>query len=61
MILIADGLHNFIGGLAIGGSFLIDIRTGLTTAIIKAIHEIPQELGDLGICSMADGKSPKRC
>lgn len=59
MILIADGLHNFIGGLAIGGSFLIDIRTGLTTAIIEAVHEIPQELGDLGILLYGGWKKPK--
>lgn len=59
MILIADGLHNFIGGLAIGGSFLIDIRAGLTTAIIEAVHEIPQELGDLGILLYGGWKKPK--
>lgn len=59
MILVADGLHNFIGGLAIGGSFLIDIRAGLTTAIIEAIHEIPQELGDFGILLNGGWKKQK--
>ncbi len=59
MILIADGLHNFIGGLAIGGSFLIDIRAGLTTALIEAVHEIPQELGDFGILLYGGWKRPK--
>lgn len=49
MILIADGLHNFIGGLAIGGSFLISVKVGFVTWVAAAAHEIPQELGDFGI------------
>ncbi|NLG19451.1 MAG: ZIP family metal transporter [Fibrobacter sp.] len=49
MILLADGLHNFIDGLAIGSSFIISVEAGLITALIVAAHEIPQELGDFGI------------
>lgn len=49
MILLADGLHNFIGGLAIGGSFMVSVRAGLITALAAAAHEIPQEIGDFGI------------
>ncbi len=49
LILIADGIHNFIGGLAIAGAFIIDIRVGLVTWLACAAHEIPQELGDFGI------------
>lgn len=49
MILIADGVHNFIGGLAIAGSFMVSIHTGVVTWIACALHEIPQELGDFGI------------
>lgn len=49
LILIADGLHNFIGGLAIAGSFLVDIQTGIITWLACAAHEIPQELGDFGV------------
>ncbi len=49
LILIADGVHNFIGGIAIAGAFLVDIRLGVVTWIIAAAHEIPQELGDFGI------------
>jgi len=49
LILIGDGLHNFIGGLAIGGIFLIDIRLGLTAWLAAAAHEIPQELGDFAV------------
>jgi zinc and cadmium transporter len=49
LILIADGLHNFIGGLAVGGAFLIDVRLGVVAWTAAAAHEVPQELGDLGI------------
>ncbi|NNE66558.1 MAG: ZIP family metal transporter [Pyrinomonadaceae bacterium] len=49
LILIGDGLHNFIGGLAIGGTFLVDVRLGVTAWLAAAAHEIPQELGDMGV------------
>ncbi|WP_423202459.1 ZIP family metal transporter [Legionella impletisoli] len=49
MILIADSLHNFIGGLAVGSAFLVDIKFGIVIWTVAAIHEIPQELGDFGI------------
>ncbi|MCD6400261.1 ZIP family metal transporter [candidate division WOR-3 bacterium] len=49
LILIADGIHNFIGGLAIAGSFMSSIPTGIITWLACAAHEIPQELGDFGI------------
>jgi len=49
LILIADGIHNLIGGLSVGASFLIDIRLGIAAWIAAAAHEVPQELGDFGI------------
>lgn len=49
LILLADGLHNFIGGLAVGSAFVIDIKLGIITWIVAAAHEVPQELGDFGI------------
>ena len=49
LILLADGLHNFIGGLAIAASFLISVEVGIITWIAAAAHELPQELGDFGI------------
>jgi zinc and cadmium transporter len=49
LILLADGLHNFIGGLAIGASFLVSREVGVVTWIAAAAHEVPQELGDFGI------------
>ncbi len=49
LILAADGLHNLIGGLAVGSAFVVDLRLGLVTWIVAAAHEVPQELGDFGI------------
>ena len=49
LILIGDGIHNFIDGLAIAATFLVNPAIGFTTAIAIAAHEIPQELADLGV------------
>lgn len=49
LILLADGLHNFIGGLAVSAAFLVEIRLGIVTWLVAAAHEVPQELGDFGI------------
>jgi zinc and cadmium transporter len=49
LILAADGLHNFLGGLAVGAAFVVDLRVGIVTWLVAAAHEVPQELGDFGI------------
>jgi zinc and cadmium transporter len=49
MNLIGDGVHNFIDGLVIGGSYLVSLQLGLATTIAVVLHEIPQEMGDFGI------------
>ncbi|HFE31857.1 MAG TPA: ZIP family metal transporter [Gammaproteobacteria bacterium] len=46
MILIGDGLHNFVDGVLIAAAFLTDIHLGIVTALAIAAHEIPQEVGD---------------
>ncbi len=48
-MLVADGLHNLVGGLAVGAAFVLDVRLGVITWLVAAAHEIPQELGDFGI------------
>ncbi|RPH54049.1 MAG: ZIP family metal transporter, partial [Lysobacterales bacterium] len=58
LILLGDGLHNFLGGLAIGGTFLIDPKVGATAWIAAAAHEVPQELGDFGV--LVHGGWPRR-
>ncbi len=47
--LIGDGLHNFIDGLIIGASYLVNIPVGIATTMAVIIHEIPQEIGDFGV------------
>ncbi len=49
MNLIGDGLHNFIDGMIIAASYMINIPTGIATTIAVVVHEIPQEIGDFGV------------
>lgn len=49
LILISDGLHNFIDGLIIAGSFLVNFQMGLVTSLAVLLHEIPQEIGDFAV------------
>ena len=49
LILFGDGVHNFIDGLVIAASFLVDIPFGIVTSLLIIGHEIPQELGDFGV------------
>ena len=45
MILLGDSLHNFIDGLAIAASFLLDFKLGITTSLAVLFHELPEEIG----------------
>jgi len=47
--LIGDGLHNFIDGLIIAGSYFVSIPIGIATTIAVIVHETPQELADFGV------------
>lgn len=49
LILFSDGLHNFLDGLIIAGSFVVSPVSGIVTTLAVALHEIPQELGDFGV------------
>lgn len=46
MVLIGDGLHNFVDGVLIAAAFMTDIHLGIITSLAVAAHEIPQEVGD---------------
>jgi zinc and cadmium transporter len=47
--LVGDSAHNFIDGMLIGASFFVSPTLGFTTTLAVLLHEIPQEVGDLGI------------
>ncbi|MGB9883280.1 MAG: ZIP family metal transporter [Microgenomates group bacterium] len=49
MNLWGDFFHNFLDGLTIAVSFLVNIPTGIATTLAVIFHEIPQEIGDLGV------------
>jgi zinc and cadmium transporter len=59
LILVADALHNFIGGLTVGASFVLGTRVGMSAWVAAAAHEIPQELGDFGVL-VHSGWKPRR-
>jgi len=46
MILVGDGLHNFVDGVLIAAAFMADYHVGFFTALAIIAHEIPQEIGD---------------
>lgn len=47
--LIGDGIHNFIDGLVIGGSYAASVSLGVATTLAVVFHEIPQEISDFGV------------
>lgn len=49
LILWGDFVHNFIDGVILAVTFLVDVRLGFLTLIAVLLHEIPQEIGDFGI------------
>lgn len=49
LTLFGDGLHNFVDGLIIGASYLVDVNVGIATTVAVLLHELPQELGDFGL------------
>jgi zinc and cadmium transporter len=46
MVLIGDGVHNFVDGVLIAAAFLQDVNLGIATTAAVIAHEIPQEIGD---------------
>jgi len=49
MMVLGDSIHNFLGGVAVAAAFIVDIRLGITTWLVAAAHEVPQELGKYGV------------
>ncbi|MBI2543184.1 MAG: ZIP family metal transporter [Candidatus Aenigmarchaeota archaeon] len=49
LITIGDAMHNFLDGVIIAASFLVDIRLGFVTSLAVLFHELPQEIGDFAV------------
>ncbi len=49
MNLVGDFLHNALDGILIAGSFMVSTELGIATTIAVLLHEIPQEIGDVGV------------
>jgi zinc and cadmium transporter len=49
LLLLGDGLHNFVDGALIAGAFLTDVPLGIATTVAVVAHEVPQEVGDFAI------------
>lgn len=47
--LVGDGIHNFVDGILIATSFMINPSLGIVTTVVIALHEIPQEIADFGV------------
>lgn len=56
MNLVGDSIHNFIDGLVIASTFILDFNLGVATTLAVALHEIPQEIGDYGVLIYAGFK-----
>jgi len=48
-VLIGDTIHNFLDGVVIAASFLVNIPVGLSVTLAICAHEIPQEMADFGL------------
>lgn len=58
-VIFGDIIHNFIDGVAIGASFVINPNLGLITAFSTFLHEVPHEISDFGILLKAGWKKSK--
>ena len=57
--LIGDGIHNFIDGLVIAGSYMVSITLGIAATVSIIFHELPQEIADFGVL-LYSGLSKKK-
>jgi len=49
IMLVGDGVHNFLGGFVLAASFIVSIPLGIATIIAIIAHEFPQQLGIFGV------------
>lgn len=49
LIIFGDTVHNFIDGVVIAATFMVNIPLGIATSLSVFAHEVPQEIGDFGL------------
>ncbi|XP_018015554.1 zinc transporter foi [Hyalella azteca] len=49
MILMGEGMHIFMDGMAIGAAFATSLTGGIATAIAVLCHELPHKVGDFAL------------
>lgn len=49
LILIGDGIHNALDGVAIAAAFMSGTEVGIVTAVAVIAHEIPHEVGAFAV------------
>lgn len=52
-VVVGDGVHNFIDGVAIAVAFQVNPALGIATTLAVAAHEIPQEIADFVVLRKA--------
>lgn len=60
LVMVGDTVHNFIDGVAVAATLMIDPALGLVTIIAVGAHEIPQEIADFAVMvnsGMSKGKA----
>ena len=45
MVIVGDGLHNFVDGLTIGAAFAGSLLGGISVSLAVICEELPHELG----------------
>lgn len=59
LVMFGDSMHNFIDGVVIAVTFMVNPSVGVLTALAVAAHEIPQEIGDFAVM-LHEGLSRKK-
>jgi zinc and cadmium transporter len=59
LLLLGDGVHNFVDGIVIAVTFAVSIELGIAASVAIVVHEVAQEIGDFAVLLDA-GYSPRR-
>lgn len=49
LVVLGDSVHNFIDGVAIAITYIVNPVLGITTTLAVIAHELPQEIGDFAV------------